>query len=356
MISLKKYLDQAEACTKKAGEEDTEELLPTTLGAYRSSLRAMGNCSLNACPALGEELQQSLGRVEENLTVEATCKSVEAAEKNVQWQLQDWGRRAAEHSRQRTGEIKEILIVMARTAESVGERDQRCARQIHEVTSELQNIANLEDLTLIRSSLKRSAAELKSSIERMTAEGKTAVEKARAEIRDYQTKLEKAEQVASCDSLTGLRNRRCVEDLIERRIEARLPLCVAILDLDDFKKVNDDHGHLVGDQLLKQFARELKSACRSSDVVGRWGGDEFIILLDCSMTEGRAQIERLRDWVCGNYTIESKLGRLKLSAVASIGVAEHKVEESMTELIDRADSDMYQQKAAFRGNGENSVR
>jgi diguanylate cyclase (GGDEF)-like protein len=354
MISLKKYLDQAEA--GKAGKGDAKELLPAAPGAYRSGLRAMGNCSLNACPALGEGLQQSLGRLEENLSLEITCESVGATERNVQEQLQDWGRRAAEHSQQRTGEIKEILIIMARTAESVGERDQRCAQQIYEVTNQLRSIANLEDLTLIRSSLKRSAAELKTSIERMAAEGKAAVEKARAEICNYQTKLEKAEQVASCDSLTGLRNRRWVENLIERQIEAGLPLCVAVLDLDDFKKVNDDHGHLVGDELLKQFARELKSACRSSDVIGRWGGDEFIILLDCSIAEGRAQTDRLRDWVCGDYTIESKLGRIKLAVVASIGVAEHKAKESMTELIGRADADMYQQKAASRGNGETSAR
>jgi len=315
-------------------------------------LQEMGSCSLNACPALGTELQESLGRLEEKVSIESTPESVEAVERNVQEQLQDWGRRAALHSQLRTGEIKEILIVMARTAEAVGKRDQRCAQQIYDVTSQLQSIANLDDLTLIRSSLKRSAAALKTSIDRMAAEGKAAVEKARAEICDYQTKLEEAEQVASCDSLTGLHNRRWVENLIQRRIEARLPLCVAVLDLDDFKKVNDDHGHLVGDELLKQFARELKSACRSSDVIGRWGGDEFIILLDCSIDEGRAQTYRLRDWVCGNYTIEAKFERIKLAVVASIGVAEHEPDETMKELINRADADMYHQKAASRINGD----
>ena len=352
MISLKKYLDQIEPDNKKAGKVDAKELLPAAINAYRSALQEMGSCSVEACPALGDTLRQGLGRLEEKISRETTRGSVEAMEKEVQEQLQEWGRRAAEHSEQRAGEIKEILIAMARTAESVGERDQRCAKQITEVTSQLQRIANLEDLTQIRSLLKRSAAELKTSIDRMAAEGKAAVEDARKQISGYQSKLEKAEQISSCDSLTGLRSRRWVEELIQRRIEAELPLCVAIIDLNGFKQVNDDYGHLVGDELLKQFAGELKGASRSSDVSGRWGGDEFIILLEGCMPEAKAQATRLREWVCGDYTVQAKSGALKLAVIASFGLAEHKAGESMQELLERADAEMYREKAGRGGNGK----
>jgi diguanylate cyclase (GGDEF)-like protein len=354
MISLKKYLDQIEPDSKKAGKVEAKELLPVAMNAYRSALQEMGSCSVEACPALGDTLRKGLGRLEEKLSCEFTRESVEAAEKKVQEQLQDWGRRAAEHSEQRTGEIKEILIAMARTAESVGERDQRCAKQITDVTSQLQRIANLEDLTQIRSLLKRSAAELKTSIDRMAAEGKAAVEDAKKQISGYQSKLEKAELISSCDSLTGLRSRRWVEELLQRRIEAGIPLCVAIIDLNGFKQVNDDHGHLVGDELLKQFAGELKAASRSSDMTGRWGGDEFIILLEGSMAEAKAQAGRLREWVCGDYTVEAKSGALKLAVIASFGLAEYKAGESMQELLDRADAEMYREKAGCRGNGKSS--
>jgi diguanylate cyclase (GGDEF)-like protein len=272
----------------------------------------------------------------------------------VQAQLQEWGKRAAQHSQQRTGEIKEILIAMARTAEAVGERDQRCAKQINEVTSQLQRIANLEDLTQIRSLLKRSAAELKTSVDKMAAEGKAAVEDARMQISGYRNKLEKAEQISSCDSLTGLRSRRWVEEMIGRRIERGLGLCVAIIDLNGFKQVNDEHGHLIGDEILKQFAGELKLASRSSDVTGRWGGDEFIIVLEGSMAEAQAQADRLKEWVCGDYTVETKSGPLKLAVVASFGLAEHRAGESMKELLERADGQMYKQKASCRGNGKSS--
>jgi diguanylate cyclase (GGDEF)-like protein len=280
-----------------------------------------------------------------------TRDALAITEGSVREHLQKWSTRAARHSQLQASEIKEILISMARTADSVGERDQRCARQISEVTSQLQKIANLDDLTEIRLLLKRSAAVLKKSIDRMTSEGKAAAEQARAEISGYQEKLEKAEQIASLDSLTGLRSRLWVESMIAQRIERKFPLCVAIIDLDGFKQVNDEHGHLNGDELLKQFAAELKSACRSSDVIGRWGGDEFIIMLDCQIAEAQMQTARLREWVCGDYSVQGKSGLMKLKVAASIGLAEHQTDETMKDLLARADADMYQRKAAARGDG-----
>jgi diguanylate cyclase (GGDEF)-like protein len=281
---------------------------------------------------------------------------VAGAETSVRDQLQNWGRRAARQNQQKTREVKELLIVMAHTAESVGERDQRCAVQMNAVTTRLKKIASLDDLTKVRASIEESAAELKSQIERMTVEGKTAIEKLRGEVSGYQTKLEEAEHIASIDGLTGLRNRLWVEGQIERRIAAGVPLCVAIVDIDDFKKVNDNHGHLAGDELLKQLATEIKFACRATDVIGRWGGDEFIILLDCGMAEAQAQIDRLRDWVCGSYKVNGKAGPASLKINASIGLAEHVPSQTVKDLLARADAAMYELKAASRKNRDDSGR
>jgi diguanylate cyclase (GGDEF)-like protein len=182
----------------------------------------------------------------------------------------------------------------------------------------------------------------------MAAEGKAVVEQLRKEVSVYQAKLEEAEETASRDTLTGLRSRVFVENQIERRIADKVQLSVAIVDIDGFKKVNDDHGHLIGDELLKQFATELQSACRSIDVIGRWGGDEFIILLDCGKAEAIAQIDRLRNWICGNYTVQGRSGPCKLRVDASIGLADHKGNETIKEVLARADAAMYRDKAASR--------
>lgn len=351
MISLKKYLDSPSSGSEglPAGEE--MDLLALTMTAYGAALLEMGRCSQDACPGLGAGLKQKLEELRNRLNVAMERTALAETDASVQEQLRTWGHDTARHYQLKTREVKELLLVMARTAEGVGARDERCAAQMGAVTERLQTIATLDDLTEIRSSIETSAAELKSSIERMTAEGKAAVEQLRAEVSSYQARLEEAEEQASRDALTGLRNRLCVETMLENRLATGSLFCVAIVDIDGFKQVNDQHGHLAGDDLLRQFAGELRSACRSSDVIGRWGGDEFILLLDYGMTEAHAQAERLRKWVCGNYTLEGPGGGLKLRVEASIGLAERVEGETMKELLARADAAMYACKAAGRGNG-----
>ncbi len=346
MISLKKYLDGEVPQAEEPENTVPGGILPAVLAAYGAALAAAGNYSLDACPGLGDGLKRQFGELSAGLSPAMSRETMESTDRAVQEQLQDWGQRTARHYRDRAAEVKELLLTVARTGESVSARDQRCAGQMSEVTARLRQIATLDDLTVIRASIERSAAELRSSIDRMTAEGKATVEELKKQVSTYQAKLEAAEELASRDVLTGTRNRMCIEAMMESRIAADAAFCVAMIDIDGFKKVNDTHGHLVGDDLLKQFAAELRSACRSTDVIGRWGGDEFLILLDCRLAEGTAQVERLRKWVCGDYTLATKTGPLKLGLNASIGLAERLPQETLKALLARADAAMYERKEA----------
>jgi len=345
MISLKKYLDSDQIVSDQGREIDRGGKVSAAIEAYRSALVAMGNCSLDACPALGGELKDQLDKFGRKLVLGVDDATLQQTDAGVRQQLSGWGQSTARHYLRKSDEVRDLLLVMARMAESVGARDERCAGQISEVTARLTEIASLEDLTEIRASIVKSASELKTSIDRMTSEGKAAIDRLREQVSAYRTKLGKAEEIAFRDALTGVRSRLCVERHIERRIAEGVAFCVAIVDIDSFKHVNDEHGHLVGDEVLKQFSTELVSACRSNDVIGRWGGDEFIIVLECTLPEATAQSERLTRWVCGNYTIQRNPTALKLRVDASIGMAEFHPRETMHDLLARADAAMYEKKA-----------
>ncbi len=168
----------------------------------------------------------------------------------------------------------------------------------------------------------------------------------RAELSNYETRLKTAEQLALRDPLTGLPNRRNIEERMEWRISHKHVFCVVFLDLNHFKKVNDNHGHAAGDSLLKQFSEELRSNTRPSDVVGRWGGDEFIMVLDCDLAGAKAQTERMQKWVFGEYTIPIGTGpsKVKIHVDASVGVAQWQPEETASQVIERADASMYKHK------------
>ncbi|MFP5205135.1 MAG: GGDEF domain-containing protein [Acidobacteriota bacterium] len=351
MISLKKYLDGEAPQAEGRESAAPEDILAAALAAYGSALAAAGNYSLDACPGLGDGLKRQLWELRAGLSPAMSRETVGSTDQAVQEQLRDWGQRTARHYRDRAAEVKELLLTMARTGESVSARDQRCSGRMSEVTARLQQIATLDDLSAIRASIEKSAAELRLSIDRMTAEGKAAVEELKKQVSTYHAKLEAAEELASRDVLTGARNRMCIESMMESRAAEEAVFCVAMIDIDGFKKVNDTHGHLVGDELLKQFAVELRSACRSTDAIGRWGGDEFLILLDCRLPEATAQVERLRKWVCGDYTLATKAGPMKQGLNASIGLAERLPQESIQALLARADAAMYERKRVVSGSG-----
>lgn len=359
MISIRKYLDgaavapenQAPSTLRGAadGARATEgDLLLASLAAYSSALAEMGNSSAAVCPAEGSALQSKLGEIAHTLAGRPTADTIARADSGVQTELRDWGRRAARHYRAKAEEVKQLLLAMARTSESVGRRDAHYARQIGEITSKLHRIASLDDISQIRTSIQDSARELKQSVERMAEEGRAELERMQAQVTTFQAKLEEAEQMASIDALTRLRSRTWVEGQLEQRIAAATAFSVAILDIDGFKDVNDRHGHIAGDALLKQFAAELRSACRATDIVSRWGGDEFLILLDGERAQAEAQLERVSKWVCGQYTVETSAGAVKLAVVASIGVAEWMPHETLPHLLERADAAMYQRKASAR--------
>jgi len=353
MISIKKYLDADHLQPEPGAEEN--DTVRATLSAYGSALVEMGNCSLDACPGLGSDLKGHLAHLKAGLDVTMDAKALGATEAAVKNELSAWGRQSAKHYQGKAREVKELLLAMARTAESLGARDQRCAGQIEDVTTRLKKIVSLEDLTQIRASIEKSAVELKSSIERMTKEGKAAIDELKTEVSTYQAKLEEAEKIAFRDGLTGLRSRLCVEMLIEDRIASGARFCVAIADLNGFKAVNDQWGHVTGDDLLKQFAAELKSACRSTDAIGRWGGDEFMIVFDGALKDAGQQIERVRRWVCGNYDLCTPSGAVRLRVDASIGLAEYRPGELLHDLVARADERMYEEKTTVHKIGPASA-
>lgn len=325
-------------------EMGLKDLADSTLEAYRASLAAMADSGVQVCPHLGQKLQDSLLNLQTALSAEATPDVVRKTGGLAAEEIEQWGVHAAAHFKQKASEIREIMMTVARTAEAVGERDQRYTAQFNEFTGRLRSIANLDDITGMRQSLVESAAELKTCVDRMAQDGAASIAQLHAEVAAYQSRLEEAERLASVDSLTGLSNRRRVEQQLELRVAQGRKFCVLIFDLNGFKQINDSYGHLAGDDLLRQFSVELRAAFRSTDVVGRWGGDEFIVVLGCLLEEAQAHIERVKEWTFGDYSVKVGTEPRKIAVSAAVGAAEWKPKESAAEMLARADKDMYKQK------------
>jgi diguanylate cyclase (GGDEF)-like protein len=342
MISIKKYLDAPG--TRQPPMADPLELLPAALECYRALLQTVGECASRAYPATGAPLLSGMSQLRDSLCSVPASALLQECEVTAEANLRQWSQGTAEHLQQAARQVRELLLVLAKAGEDACQRDQRHAARFLEITQQLNSIASLEDIAQIRGAVMRTAHALKTSTRKMTEEGQESLGSLKQQISVYQTKLEEAEMAASRDGLTGLRNRQSLEEQISRLIEQQNPFCLMMIDLNGFKAVNDSHGHATGDELLKQFATELRSVSRSTDVVGRWGGDEFVILVDGTLAEGEARVQRIRDWACGEYTLKSAGGELKIKVGAAIGLIEAAAGEPLADAMKRADAAMYADK------------
>ena len=157
-------------------------------------------------------------------------------------------------------------------------------------------------------------------------------------------------QHANIDGLTGLHNRRYVVDQFEKMYNKATryhsPCSILLIDIDYFKKVNDVHGHLVGDDVLVEVAQLLQHALRDSDLIGRYGGEEFLALLPMTnLLEAQILAERLREQVENSEEIKRQHG---FGVTVSIGVAQITDHDTQKQLIQRADEALYKAKAAGR--------
>lgn len=161
------------------------------------------------------------------------------------------------------------------------------------------------------------------------------------------TELDEAQRQAKLDGLTGFWNHVAIEDISKRAFQRSLittqPLSILMVDIDEFKLINDNHGHVFGDQVIREVANEIRSSLRPSDAVGRYGGDEFLVILEgCPLSRAMELSERLLSHVRKMKFIDKDAVRCSLS----IGVAstENQQAASETELLKIADEALYQAK------------
>lgn len=203
----------------------------------------------------------------------------------------------------------------------------------------------MEDTSLMQLDLTRSRDELMASREQ--------VEAAETRIHELENALESVSAKVKEDQLTGAYNRRGLAEHFQREISrserSGSPLCVALIDVDNFKQLNDHYGHLAGDDALKYLVEMTKRQLRAADIVARFGGEEFVILLpDTPLDEALEILQRLQRELTKTFFLANND---RLVITFSAGVAKWHLGEQDTDVIERADQAMYQAKLS----GKNRV-
>jgi len=179
------------------------------------------------------------------------------------------------------------------------------------------------------------------------------MQKAEARIQMLESQLVHMGELVREDQLTGSLNRRGMDESLDREIanadRRHAPLCVALLDLDDFKRINDTHGHATGDEVLVHLVNVVKDTLRKLDVIARFGGEEFLVLMpETSPDEAMQIITRVQRELTKRIFMHDTQ---RLLITFSAGVAYRVPGENQASLIKRADVALYKAKHA----GKNRV-
>lgn len=181
----------------------------------------------------------------------------------------------------------------------------------------------------------------------IAAELQTAQQRLQRKETELKAVIAQANEVSHTDALTFLPNRRQIIGDLQREVifseHYGTPLAISLLDIDHFKSINDTYGHVVGDQVLQKLAGELREHIRHPDTIGRYGGEEFLVILPHStVIAATEQAERLCSYI---RSLVIKTGEHNISLTISIGVAQFKIQrEDWQTFLSRSDKALYQAK------------
>ncbi|WP_438970061.1 GGDEF domain-containing protein [Methylophaga sp.] len=289
--------------------------------------------------ALSEKLSALLA--DNPILTEAQCKSLYAQFFNI-----ENDRMEVVAMRQ---ELANLLREVISFVYSTAAHNDKTNSNLAELLQRIRHDMTPQDLHEMVEQVMEETRQAVSSGELLTERLNTAV----SEVQTLKKELDQSKREAKTDTLTGLANRKAFDELVTKVTtdadSSGLDVCLLFCDLDLFKEVNDKHGHLVGDQVLKVVSNALKDSVKGRDLVARYGGEEFsIILLNTSLQNAKTLADNIRKEIAAKR-IQRKDTRESLGQITmSFGLARYVPTEGVESFMQRADRALYMSKRKGR--------
>lgn len=337
MLTLKKYFDRFDERDRQLEEYRT---------SYLSALQGIEETAVPVSDHLVEHHRKVIRKL--RLAVAEELPSDRLPE--VRAQLNDELRHFSQEARQvldtKDREIRRILQCLSEAAHVVAEQSHSNNSRLTQFTRNLDALKDLHDLPTIRERLNREVQELKNAVREIHANSGETVVALQSELATFQKRLAEIEQLAMTDELTRLPNRRAGEEAIRRLIADGRTFSILMYDIDRFKSINDRWGHAAGDAVLVGFSQRLQAAVRSGDIVFRWGGDEFVVILPhCEQQTAEDRAGHIEKHCRGPFLVRTESEEVSLHVSAAVGIGEYSAGDTAERLFQKADQQLYRKKS-----------
>lgn len=250
----------------------------------------------------------------------------------------------------REKELREIIDLLTQALATIDTKNRNYNQTVYEQSEKIEKLTHLDDIRKIKQSLSEEVAQMRRTISEKQAQDQNQVESLSSQIQSLNAELAKSRAESLSDGLTAAYNRRAFDweiiSRVERNSVMRRPFSLLIMDIDDFKQINDIHGHPVGDRVLISMAAKCREYIRGEDFFARYGGEEFALILPgASLRNAMKKARHICKAVADTkYLTDGSSGGKRLSVTVSIGVTAFTDGDTVASLIQRADQALYQAK------------
>lgn len=256
---------------------------------------------------------------------------------------------ARRYGADREAEFVAVIDFLRQLIETIKGDSREFQAGLDRSTAQIARIVDLEDIRQIKAALAREVTDLKRVVAERQQREQTQLQSLMGRMQTLEANLVAAKQEAEKDGLTGVYNRKSFDRLLPQWLAATRQkngrFALALIDLDNFKVVNDTHGHQVGDRVIICAARLFESNVRSTDVVARYGGEEFVVLLaGASIAQARVRLSVMMGKVAPAYEYQADGQTRHVSFTFSVGLTEFQGHDTPESIVRRADEALYEAK------------
>lgn len=341
------------ASAYECGEKRREFLLLAT----RTLLQCIRQFALDIRELNSLEFQAGIAELAERMgSDEKIGHSRDRFQRHAQT-IGEFAEKQKNYLREREAEFKSIIDILSKAMVTQDGENREFNRGMLQQGQRLEEMTRLDDIKRLKQALLVEVEQLQAAIREKETRDSERIETMSRQVTALNTELQSVRNESERDGLTGVLNRRAfdrhINDLVSRNTLKPQDVALLMVDIDDFKRINDTYGHQAGDRVLVAMANKIRRAVRSDDLIARYGGEEFAIILPgASLRNGIKKGKQICDLVASvRYLLEGMSPADTLSLTLSIGVSACQKGDSATTLISRADKALYLAKCA----GKNRV-
>jgi diguanylate cyclase len=327
------------------------------LNAIRTLLVFIKGFSVDQKEIDSDRFAKQVDDLSETFAEEKDAKSIESIFERHKKIIPAFIERQKAYLRDREKELWDIIDLQRTAIAGLDSENRDYNRKVYEQSEKIAAITMLDDIRSIKNRLKREVELIQETVRKKQEQDKRQMDDLAKQINILNLELKKARTKGMMDDLTKAYNRGAFDSYLRKMVDQntikRSPFSLLMIDIDDFKKINDDYGHPIGDRVLVALVKKCNELIREQDFLARYGGEEFAIVLPgASLRNAVKKAQRLRKAVAGTrYTPSKEEKGEGISITVSIGVSSFAENDSVSTVIDRADRSLYQAKKA----GKNRV-